>query len=133
MGKNSSKWAAGALAMGVIGYIAGVLTAPKSGKETRTDIKDAATKAKSEAEKKLKAVLSDLNTQLDKARVHGETLRGKTKQEFEKVVATAQVAKDKVREILSSLHDGDADDPELKKALEDAKSALKNLEKFISK
>lgn len=133
MGKNTGKWAAGALALGVIGYAAGILTAPKSGKETRQDIKNAANKAKTEAEKKLKAVLSELNSKLDEAKKKGINLKGKAKDEFDKAYANAVNAKDKVREVLSALHDGDADDPELKKALKDAKSALKNLETYVKK
>jgi len=43
----------------------------------------------------------------------------------------ATTAKEKVREIISALHEGDADDPDLKKALGDAKNALKNLEKYV--
>lgn len=130
MGKNTGKWAAGALALGVVGYVAGVLTAPKSGKETRADIKNAANKAKTEIEKKLKTVLSDLNTRLEDVKAKGAKLTGKAKDEYDKAVANAVTAKNKVREVLSALHDGDADDPELKKALEDAKKALKHLEKY---
>ncbi len=133
MGKNTGKWAAGALALGAIGYVAGILTAPKSGKETRADLKNAATKAKTEAEKKLKAILSDLNTRIDEAKVQGAKLKGKAKDDFDKVLGQATTAKEKVREILSSLHDGDADDPELQKALNDAKKALKHLETYIKK
>lgn len=133
MGKNSGKWAAGALALGAVGYLAGVLTAPKSGKETREDIKNAANRTKSEAEKKLKVVLKDLNGRLSEAKAKGATLTGKGKEEYEKVVASAVVAKDKVREILSALHDGDAEDPELKTALDDAKRALKHLEAYVKK
>ncbi len=133
MGKNSGRWAAGALLLGAAGYVAGVLTAPKSGRETRADIKNAAVKAKTEAEKKLKIVLSDLNSKLAEVKTKGTKLKGKAKQDYDKVIANATVAKDKVREILSSMHEGNADDPELKQALEDAKSALKNLEKFAKK
>jgi gas vesicle protein len=133
MGKNSGKWAAGALALGAIGYVAGVLTAPKSGRETRADLKHAAVKAKTDAEKKLKAVLRELNAKLEDTKVHGSKLKGKTKEEYEKIAANAVHAKNKVREVLSSLHDGQADDPELKKALSDAKSALRSLERFIKK
>lgn len=133
MGKNTRKLAAGALAAGAIGYLAGVLTAPKSGKETREDIKVAANKAMREAEQKLKAVLSSLNTRLADARVVSLKLKGKAKDELDEVIKTATVAKDKVREVLSSLHNGEADDPELKKALSDAKKALKHLETYIKK
>ncbi len=133
MSKNSGKWAFGAVVFGVTGYIVGVLTAPKSGKETRKDIGVAANKAKTDAEKMLKVVLKDLNTQIEKAKEVGNNLRGKAKDDLDKAVAKAIIAKDKVREILSTLHDGDADDPELKKAINDAKSALKNLETYIKK
>lgn len=131
MGKNTGKWAAGALALGAIGYVAGVLTAPKSGKETRADIKNAASKAKTEAEKKLKVVLSELNSRLDEAKKKGSKLTGKAKSEYDKAIVNATAAKDKVREVLSALHDGDAEDPELKKALKDAKDALKHLETYV--
>jgi gas vesicle protein len=133
MGKNSGKWAAGALAAGVVGYVAGVLTAPKSGKDTRKDIKNAATNAKSEAEKRLKTILSELNVKLAEAKVKGTKLKGKARLDYSKVVEKATVAKEKVREVLSALHHGDAEDPELKKALKEAKDAIKHLEKFVKK
>lgn len=133
MSKNSGKWAGAAVAAGLIGYAAGILTAPKSGKETRKDIKNAASKARSEAEKHLKAMLADLNNHLETAKEAGLKLTGKSKQEFDKVTEKAKLAKDKVREVLSALHDGDADDPELKEAMKDAKDALKNLKKYLGK
>jgi gas vesicle protein len=131
MGKNTGKWAAGALLAGAVGYLAGILTAPKSGKETREDIKNAATKAKTEAEKKLKEVHSELNTRINDLKDKGSELSGKAKDEFSELMDKARSAKEKVREVLSSLHDGDAEDPELQKALTDAKTALKHLEKFV--
>jgi gas vesicle protein len=128
MGK---KVALGAAVAGVAGFVAGILTAPKSGKETRKDIKNAAIKAKSEAEKNLKAMHSELNSRLADVKAKGEELSGKAKDEFDDIVEKAKSAKEKVRDVLSSLHDGDADDPDLKKALKDAKDSLKNLEKFV--
>lgn len=130
MGKNSGKWAMGALAAGAIGYLAGVLTAPKSGKETRRDIMNAATKAKTEAEKRLKSLHSELSENLDSAKTKASKLKGKSKTELDKVIASASAVKEKVREILSALHEGDASDPELKKALDDAKEALDHLKKY---
>lgn len=127
------KVAVGAAIAGVAGYVAGVLTAPKSGKETRKDIKDAASKAKTEAEKKLKQLHSDLHKRLEEAKSKGGQLSGKAKDEFDRVVANAGTAKEKVRELLSGIHEGDAEDPDLKKALKDAKDALKNLEKYVKK
>jgi len=131
MAKNTGKWAAGAIVAGAAGFVAGILTAPKSGKETRKDIKSAATKAKTEAEKTLKALHSDLNEKINEVKNKGEELTGKAKKEFDEIVDKAKEAKEKVRDVLSTMHDGNPDDPELKKALSDAKSALKNIEKFV--
>lgn len=127
------KVAVGAAIAGVAGYVAGVLTAPKSGKETRQDIKNAASKAKTEAEKKLKEVHSELISKLETAKQKGSELTGRARGEFDKVFATAGTAKDKVREVLSAIHEGDADDPDLDKALKDAKDSIKNLEKYLKK
>lgn len=128
---NGKRVAIGAAVAGVAGFVAGILTAPKSGKETRKDIKNAAIKAKSDAEKNLKNMHSELNARLTDVKVKGEELSGKAKDEFNDIVEKAKNAKEKVREVLSSMHDGDAEDPDLKKALKDAKDSLKNLEKFI--
>jgi gas vesicle protein len=125
------KVAIGAVIAGTVGYVAGVLTAPKSGKETRRDIKNATVKAKTEAEKRLKELHSELNDKLAEAKIKGENLTGKAKEDFHKVLAGASTAKEKAREIISALHEGDVEDPDLKKALADAKSALKTLEKYV--
>lgn len=131
MSKNTGKWAAGALAAGLIGYAAGILTAPKSGKETRKDIKDAVSQAKTEAEKKLKSLLSDLNTNLDKAKAKAAKLSGKAKTDLNKAIENATKTKQRVRELLSALHDGDVSDPELSEAMSDAKNALRRLKEYV--
>lgn len=132
MSKDAGKKiATGAVLAGLIGYVVGILTAPKSGKETRKDIRDGALKAKKDAEKKLKELHSELHAKLIEARRQGDELTGRAKTELDKVVDSATSAKEKVREILSALHEGDADDPDLKKALRDAKDALKKLEKYV--
>lgn len=133
MSKNSSKWAVGTLLAGVAGFVTGILTAPKSGKATRKDIKDAAIKARAEAEKELKSLHSQLNTTLEKTKEESVKIGAKAKDEYDKAVIKAKAAKEKIRDLLSSLHDGDAEDPDLKKALQEAKEALKSIEKFIKK
>jgi gas vesicle protein len=49
---TKGKFAIGALLGAAAGFVAGILTAPKSGKETREDIKDTAVKAKNTAVEK---------------------------------------------------------------------------------
>lgn len=133
MAKSSGRWAIGAITAGIFGFLAGILTAPKSGKDTRKDIKSAALKAKTEAEKNLKTLHSELSKRITDTKEQGDKLSGKAKNEFDQIISKAKDAKEKVREVLSTLHDGDADDPDLKKALKDAKDSLKNLEKFIKR
>ena len=67
---GTHKFFLGALAGAAIGTIAGILTAPKSGKETRKDIADAGKKAveagKEGVEKAAKVVESKIKSVTDK-------------------------------------------------------------------
>lgn len=133
MGKSGGKWAAGAVAAGVAGYLAGILTAPKSGKETREDIRRTALKAKTEAEKKLKEAHSELIQLLDSAQDLRAGLTGKAKEEVEAAIDGAKQAREKSRELLSALHDGDAEDPDLQAALKQAQKSITHLKSFLKK
>src|SRR6478752_4390809 len=106
----TKKLAIGAAVAAAAGYLAGILTAPKSGKETRKDIKDASAKGMHEAEKQLKRLHTELNDVMAEASERTERLTGKAKQELDSALAATQVAKGKAREILSAVHEGKADD-----------------------
>src|SRR5258707_559776 len=127
MKDRTRKFALGAIFAAIAGYVAGILTAPKSGKQTRADIKDAAV----EAEKKLKALHSELGELLDDVKDRGTKLKDKAQVEFKEALDKAQVAKQKAREMLSALHEGGADDKDLKKAVSDASSAIAHLKSFL--
>ena len=132
MSKDSKgKYAVGAIFLGIVGYIAGILTAPKSGKETREDIKETANRVVTEVEKDLKKVHSELNVVIEDTK---ELLMGKTvkaRADVEAAFDAAKAKQSKVKELLSALRDGGAsDNPELKKALKEAKSALDHLKNF---
>lgn len=133
MAKAAKKVAVGAMMAGAAGYLAGILTAPKSGKETRKDIKDAAVKAKAEAEKKLKEIHSDLGKLLDEAKDKGTKLSGKAKDELNAAVEKAKAAKEKVREMISSMHDEVVEDPDIKEAVKKGKETVEELKKTIKK
>lgn len=129
---NGGKWAVGALFGIIAGYIAGILTAPKSGKETREDIKNTANRVISEAEKKLKKIHAEMNVAIADAKEILSSKSGKAKEELSKALETAKLKQEKVKELLSVLRDGGAsDDPELTRGLEDAKSALDHLKKYM--
>lgn len=130
---ESKKIAIGALLAGAVGYVAGILTAPKSGKETREDVKVTALKAKSAAEKQLKRLHSELSTALDKSKKGAEKFKNFANSDFEKAINTASKAKDRAKEMLTAIHEGGADDKDLQKAISDATDAIEHLKKFATK
>lgn len=125
--------AVGALVAAGAGYLAGILTAPKSGKETRRDIARNASTARVNSEKQLKKLHSDLNDLIKQADKKSKQVRDRTKVELQDATEKAKVAKEKAREVLSALHNGDADDPNLQAAVEEIKQARKNLAKYLKK
>lgn len=115
------------------GYVAGLLTAPKTGRETRKDIRKAALKAKKEAERKLKEAHSELNNLLDETAAFAKKTKGSVGEEVEKARHAAEVVRQKTRELLSAVHEGEAEDSELQKAIDDVKKASDHLKKYLVK
>ena len=78
---SKGKVALGAVFGAVAGFVTGILLAPKSGKETRQDIKNTALKTKdtvvTEAEKAKDATLRKANELKDKAEDVAEDVKGK--------------------------------------------------------
>lgn len=132
MGK-AKKLAIGAAVAGAAGYVAGLLTAPKSGRETREDLKKAVDQGITEAEKQLKGLHTDLGKAVDEAKSRSEELSGKAQKELKDLVDRAKDTKEKVREVLSAIHEGDANDKDLKKAVADAKHSLAHLKDYLKK
>lgn len=133
MDKRVKKFALGTIIAAAAGYIAGILTAPKSGKETREDIKDAAVKTYTAAEKELKVLHTELNKLLGEAGKKAEELKGTAKDSLHKAMDGAKVAKEKARELLSAVHEGDADDKDLDNAVKEAKKAADHLKNYLKK
>lgn len=131
--QNMKRLAIGSAVAGVFGFLAGILTAPQSGKDTRRDIKDNASRGLAEAEKDLKKLHTQLDKTLAQAKVRGGGLRGRAKDELNDLTNRATDSKEKVREVLSALHEGEAEDKDLEKAVKQANSALDNLKKYLKK
>lgn len=133
--KNDSikKLAIGSAIAAGAGYIAGILTAPKSGKETRGDIKKATNESIAQAEKELKRLHTDLGKVIDEARIKGDKLSAKAKNDLADLVDKAKDSKEKAREVISAVHEGDAEDIDLKKAVKEANVALEHLREFLKK
>lgn len=125
------KLAIGALLAAAAGYVAGILTAPKSGKETRKDLADKAEDLKETAEEQLEHAHDELTNLLKTAKSKSLALGSKARTEFNEAVVGAKDAKNKLNHLLKAVRSGEADDPQLNKALKQAKSAAKNLGKYF--
>lgn len=130
---NSKFMALGAVVAAGVGYAAGLLTAPKSGKDTRKDIAHGANKTKVKADKQLKKLHSELSDLIKEGDAKAKGAKTKASKELKESVAKAKVAKEKAREILSAIHEGGSDDPNLQKAIKEVQAAKKNLGKYLKK
>lgn len=131
--RKEGKWVVGALLAAGVGYAAGVLTAPRSGWRTRKKLADSASKTKTDAEKQLKQLHTDLSASIDKAEAKLTGAKTKANTELKKSIEAAKVAKNKTKLVLSALRSGEAGDPDLRKAIDQAKNAKVNLSKFYKK
>lgn len=127
------KVAIGSSVAAIAGYVAGVLTAPKSGKQTRKDIKATADKTVVEAEKDLKKIQTELGHVISDAKDNGAKLSTKARGEFDDLVEKAKDNKEKVREMISAVREGSAEDKDLERALKEAQKAIGHLRKYVKK
>ena len=133
MSKNGRNLAIGVVVAAAVGYVVGLLTAPKSGKETRQDIKDAAVRTKKEAEARLKSAYGELTKLMKTVAGKAKTAKGKAKQEAESVANLATAAKEKVRVALDTFNKGESSDKDLEKAVKDAESSIEHIKTFLKK
>jgi gas vesicle protein len=135
MSKSSGKkWAIGAVVAALAGYVAGILTAPKSGKETRQDIKDGVQKGVAEAEKQLKKAHTQMNELIAEGKKKAETLKGVAQKDLQIAIDKTNVAKEKARDVLSALHEGNGpEDKELRKAIDEANKSIEHLRSYLKK
>jgi gas vesicle protein len=130
---NARKFAITTAIAATAGYVVGILTAPKSGKETRDDIKLTVDNGVSEVEKQLNHAQDELKKLIEQVTSAPGKLNAKAKAEFDEVVGKATDARNKSQEVLRAVRKGSSDERELQVALNQAKSALKHLRKYISK
>jgi len=133
MNKTTKRLALGTIFAAAVGYVTGILTAPKSGKETRQDIKNAAEQGMAEAEKQLKKLHTQMNDLLKEAKGKVDSLKGSAQKDLQIAIDKVTLAKEKARDMLSALHEGGAEDKDLKKAIKEANSAIDHLKSYLSK
>lgn len=133
MAGRAKKIAIGTAIAASAGYIAGILTAPKAGRETRQQIRGTASDTLTAAEKQFHETQDDVKNLIDEAGTKRSQLTGKAKQELDDAKTWAVDARDKAQLVLSAVRRGEADDVQLQRAVNDVKAAGKHLKAFITK
>jgi gas vesicle protein len=128
---SGKKIAIGSAIAGLAGYLAGVLTAPKSGQQTRDDIKNKVEDIKDDTEGQLQDLNDELKGLIKSTKIKTMALSSSARQEFNEAVIKAKDAQNKSTQVLKAAKAGQATDPDLNKAVKQARLALKNLGKFL--
>lgn len=115
------------------GYLAGILTAPKAGRETRDDMRRAAKTGGAEVERQLRNISSELADLLDEARRRGSDLGDQARRDLDDLSIKARIARDKAREVVTAVQEGDAKDDDLRLAVTQANLALNHLREYLKK
>jgi len=106
---KGKKFGLGILVGAVAGVVTGLLTAPKSGKETRQDIKKKAEEVKGSAERKLKEAHKELDKLSNESKAKAKALQGKAKDEMDELGKKADALKERVKGAITSIKSGDDD------------------------
>ncbi|SRR6266404_781777 len=130
---TARKIAVGSAIAGAAGYLAGILTAPKSGKETRGDIANKAEDVKEISEQQLQDLNDELKSLLKDTKAKTIVLSSTARAELNEAVIRAKDAQNKTAQVLKAVKNGEASDPDLNKAVKQARQAVKNLGKFFKK
>lgn len=131
--KTAKRIAIGASIAGAAGYIAGILSAPKSGKETRDELRKATGKNVTEVESQLHNLQNELSDLVNEAKGKGDDLGSKAQKELRKLVDSARDAKDKATSVMTAVQNGKASDKDLNKAIVDAKHTIEHIKDYLKK
>ncbi len=131
--KTAKRIAIGASIAGAAGYIAGILSAPKSGKATRDALRKATTKNVNEFESQLHTLQTELGDLVNEAKGKGDDLGSKAQKELRKLVDGAREAKDKAATVLTAVQHGQASNKDLNKAIADAKHSIEHIKDYLKK
>ena len=120
---KKSKWGL----IGVLfGAVVGTLFAPKSGKETRQDIKDAAMTAKNRAHHKLTDLQDEAEIVIAKVKKKADTLSAKAKKEVDDATKKLQATLTKAKKYISDLDEEEEVDETILETLQKELSELKS-------
>jgi flagellar hook-basal body complex protein FliE len=75
--------------------------------------------------------MDDLGEAMQAAKSKSANLNAKARKELDEAVAKAKVAQSKSSEVLKAFRAGEADNPDLNKAVKQAKQAKSNISKYL--
>ena len=125
--KTGGKFVIGAIFGAIAGAITALLTAPKSGKETREDLKDKANEYKDDAVRQLRKLEGELNKKTSDVRRAAHKIEGKYKDQADALVAKAETIKDRTLAGIEKLKK-DADSKLDDKLMSDVKDVIAKLD-----
>lgn len=97
MSDNNKGFLKGTIIGAVVGTIAALLLAPKSGKETQADLKRAAGGVLGDLDKRVNEVRRDLTGRIDDLKTAAQDLTGEAKAESQDLIARAELLKAELR------------------------------------
>jgi len=74
-----------------------------------------------------------MNELLSEAKEKVTSLKGTAQKDLQAAIDKVTLAKEKARDMLSALHEGGAEDKDLKKAIKEANNAVEHLKTYLSK
>jgi gas vesicle protein len=118
----------------VVGAVAGLLLAPKSGKETREDIKRKAQGTYQDVNDQLRRLSEEVSGRVDSLKEAAKDLQGEAKEESQELVRRAEVLKQDLRVSASNLaktgaQTKDAAMKDVKLLLAEGSDVMKELER----
>ena len=133
MKEKNKGLAAGAAIGAMIGVVTGILFAPKSGKETRQDIKDSAVKIATKLQEEAKKIQIELGELIDvaesKAMNAGKAVTAKTQE----LIENAKQTRETLVELAHAVKAGEADDEDLNDAIKKANESKEALKVYLKK
>jgi gas vesicle protein len=103
---NNRNFWKGTLVGAAVGAVAGLLLAPKSGKETQADLRQAARGVAGDLDRRATEVWSDLTGRIDDLKEAAQDLTGEARQESQELIARAELLKHELRDSASKLAAG---------------------------
>jgi gas vesicle protein len=125
--KSGGKFILGAALGAAVGAVAALLTAPKSGKETREDIKTKATEMSHEAMRQLRKLEGELNKRISDAKRLVGKLEGDARTEVEALITRAERTRDRAMKMAEDIKN-DTKKQLDEKFMDDAKGILTDLQ-----